>query len=235
MKMIGLIGGLSWQSTATYYRLLNTLAAERLGGLHSAELLVRSVDFAGLEAAMSAGDWQMIRARLAREAAMLERAGAGCVLLCTNSMHKVCDGIEAALDTASFFHIADALGTALRRDGIGRVGLLGTRFTMMEPFYADRLAAGFSLATLTPTPSLIPVIDDIIFSELCHGVMRDDSRRAYLDIIDDLQRRGAEAIVLGCTEIEMLLKPGDHELPFYDTTLIHARHAVDWALQETDA
>ena len=231
MKTIGLIGGMSWQSTATYYRHLNALVAERLGGLHSAELLVRSVDFAGFEAAMSRNDWQEIDLRLAGEATALEQAGAGCVLLCTNSMHKVHDGIVTALETAPFFHIADALGTVLRRDGVGRVGLLGTRFTMEESFYADRLRDGFSIATLTPTATQVPVIDDIIFSELCHGIVRAESRQAYLEVIDDLRDRGAEAIVLGCTEIEMLVKPEHHELPLYDTTLIHARHAVDWSLQ----
>lgn len=231
MKRIGLIGGMSWQSTATYYRHLNNLVAERLGGLHSADLLVRSVDFSVLEAAMSRGDWPMIAARLAAEAACLERAGADCVLLCTNSMHKVHDGIEAALETAPFFHIADALGAALHRDRIGRIGLLGTRFTMEEGFYADRLQAGFSIETITPDETQSPVINEIIFSELCRGIVSDDSRRAYLEIMDDLERRGAEAIVLGCTEIEMLIQPEHHPMPLYDTTLIHARHAVDWSLR----
>ena len=231
MKTIGLIGGMSWQSTATYYRHLNSLVAARLGGLHSADLIVRSVDFAGLEAAMGKGDWQAISLRLADEAAALEQAGAGCVLLCTNSMHKVHHGIEAALKAAPFFHIADSLGMVLRRDGIRRVGLLGTRFTMQESFYAGRLRDGFAIATMTPTDTQIPVIDDIVFAELCRGIVRDESRQAYLGIIDDLKDRGAEAIVLGCTEIEMLVKPEHHELPLYDTTLIHARHAVDWSLQ----
>lgn len=232
MKTIGLLGGMSWQSTRSYYELVNGMVAERLGGLHSAEILMRSVDFAGFEAAMRRGDWPMIETRLAGEAHALEAGGADCLLLCTNTMHKMFDGIAARVGIP-FFHIADTLGTALAADGLTRVGLLGTRFTMREDFYARRLGDGFGIQLVLPDDSRMTEIDDIIFKELCHGAVEDSSRVAYQAIMDDLAGRGAEAIVLGCTEIEMLIKPEHHALPLYDTTRLHARHAVDWALADT--
>ncbi|HCV88946.1 MAG TPA: aspartate/glutamate racemase [Alphaproteobacteria bacterium] len=231
MKMIGLIGGMSWQSTRVYYDLLNEAVAAARGGLHSAEILMRSVDFADLEAAMRRGDWQMIEARLGDEAAALASGGADCLLLCTNTMHKMFDGIAARVDVP-FFHIADTLGQALAADGLTRIGLLGTRFTMVEDFYAARLQARFGVETLLPEEAQIAAIDRIIFEELCRGEVRDGSRDLYLDIIDDLAARGAEGIILGCTEIEMLIKPHHHHLPLYDTTKLHALHAVQWALAD---
>ena len=225
MKTIGLIGGMSWQSTRTYYDALNEAVADRLGGLHSAEILMRSVDFAGLEDAMRRGDWALIERRLGDEAAALEAGGAGCLLLCTNTMHKLFESIASRVEIP-FFHIADTLGHALSRDRLQRVGLLGTRFTMTGDFYATRLLDGFGIEVIVPDEGQIETIHTIIFDELCRGIVRDGSRDGYLEIMDDLASRGAEGIVLGCTEIEMLVKPQHHALPLYDTTLLHARHAV---------
>ena len=230
MKMIGLLGGMSWQSTRSYYGLLNGMVADRLGGLHSAEILMRSVDFAGLESAMRCGDWEMIETRLGDEAAALESAGAGCLLLCSNTMHKMYDGIASRIGIP-FFHIADTLGLALAADGITRVGLLGTRFTMLEDFYATRLRDGFGIEVILPGEAQMTDIDDIIFKELCRGVVRDGARKTYQAVMDDLAGRGASAIALACTEIEMLIRQGHHALPLYDTTQLHARQAVEWALK----
>ena len=231
MKTIGLIGGMSWQSTRTYYDALNEAVAERLGGLHSAEILMRSLDFAGLEAAMRRGDWALIERRLGDEAATLEQGGAGCVLLCSNTMHKLYDSIVPRVGIP-LFHIADTLGHALAADGLTRAGLLGTRTTMVEDFFATRLLDGFGIEVIVPDEGQIETIHTIIFDELCRGIVRDGSRDAYLEIMDDLASRGAEGIVLGCTEIEMLVKPQHHALPLYDTTLLHARHAVEWGLSD---
>ena len=231
MKTIGLIGGMSWQSSRVYYDLLNEAVAAARGGLHSAEILMRSVDFAGLEALMRQNDWAMIETRLGDEAAALAAGGADCLLLCTNTMHKVFDGLTARVDIP-FFHIADPLGQALARDGLARVGLLGTRFTMIEDFYATRLMARFGIETIVPDEAQIAAIDRVIFAELCRGEVRDGSRDIYLGIMSDLASRGAEGIILGCTEIEMLVKPHHHPLPLYDTTRLHAEHAVAWALAD---
>ena len=231
MKTIGLIGGMSWQSTRVYFDLLNEAVAAARGGLHSAEILMRSVDFAGLEAAMRHGDWSGIEARLGDEAAALVAGGADCVLLCTNTMHKLFDGIAARVDVP-LFHIADPLGQALAGDGLTQVGLLGTRFTMVEDFYATRLMERFGIGTIVPDEEQIAAIDRVIFSELCRGEVRNESRDVYLRIIEDLASRGAEGIILGCTEIEMLVKPGHHHLPLYDATKLHAVHAVEWALAD---
>lgn len=230
MKTIGLLGGMSWQSTRSYYGLLNEMVADRLGGLHSADILMRSVDFSGLESAMRRGDWDMIETRLGNEAAALESAGAGCLLLCTNTMHKMYDGIASRIDIP-FFHIADTLGLALAADGITRVGLLGTRFTMLEDFYAMRLRDGFGIEVILPDEAQMTDIDDIIFKELCRGIVTDGARKTYQSVMDDLAERGAGAITLACTEIEMLIKKDHHALPLYDTTQLHARQAVEWALE----
>ena len=229
MKTIGVIGGMSWQSTRTYYDLLNEMVAERLGGLHSAEILMRSVDFAGFEAAMQRGDWAAIESRLGDEAAALEQGGADCVLLCSNTMHKLYGGIAARVGVP-FFHIADTPGHALAADGLTRVGLLGTRFTMVEDFFATRLRERFDIEVVVPDDRQIECIDRVIFNELCRGIVEDRSRESYLEIMNGLAARGAKDIILGRTEIEMLVKPEHHALALYDTTLLHARHAVEWAL-----
>jgi len=227
MKTIGLIGGMSWESTAHYYRIVNQQAAARLGGLHSAPMVIESVDFAPIAALQSAGDWEGAGAILAAAARRLEAAGAGLVGLATNTMHIVADQIAAAIDIP-FLHIAEPTSAALLADGFSTVGLLGTRFTMEMGFYRDRLAE----AGLT---SLIPEVErtnlnGIIYEELCRGIVREESRRLYVNAIERLAARGAEAVILGCTEIGMLIDDSVSPLPVYDTTELHARALVDAAL-----
>ena len=233
MKVIGLLGGMSWESTRTYYNHLNTLARERLGGLNSARVLLSSVNFAPLEEAMGRGDWDCIAGTLCHEARQLEAGGAECLLLCTNTMHKLAPAIEAEL-SVPFLHIADALGRELSSRGIDRVGLLGTRFTMVEDFYSARLQEGFGIGTLIPDEDDIAIVDRVIFEELCLGVVRDESRGKYLGIMEKLMARGAGSIALACTEIEMLVTPETTEIPCCDTTYLHALDAVNWAMGRGD-
>lgn len=227
MKTIGLIGGMSWESTSHYYRAINRETAARLGGLHSAPLIVHSVDFAPMAALQEAGDWAEAGRQLAEIARGLEMAGAGLVALATNTMHVVADPIIAATDIP-FIHIADPTAAALRADGFETVGLLGTRFTMEMGFYRDRLAESGLVA-------LVPEVDrtnlnGIIYEELCRGIVREESRRIYVGAIEKLAARGAEAVILGCTEIAMLIDDDVSPLPVYDTTELHARALVDAAL-----
>ncbi len=228
MRRIGLIGGMSWQSSALYYQEINRLVAERLGGLHSADCLLASVDFALLEELMRAGDWDAIGARLAREASQLEAAGAECVLLCTNTMHKLSDQIVAAI-SVPFIHIVDVTAAAILDAGLRRVALLGTRFTMQEPFYRERMAA-HGVESLVPDADECGAINEIIFGELVLGIVRDESRRAYQTIMERLVSLGAEGVVLGCTEVELLIGPGDVTVPTFPTAALHAAAAVDFAL-----
>lgn len=228
MKTIGLIGGMSWESTAHYYRVINQEAAARLGGLHSAPLIVHSVDFAPVAAMQSAGDWEGAGRQLAHIARGLQEAGAEVIGLATNTMHIVADAIIAALDVP-FIHIADPTSAALLADGFETVGLLGTRFTMEMGFYRDRLAASGLTA-------LIPEVDrtnlnGIIYDELCLGIVREQSRKVYVTAIERLAARGAEAVILGCTEITMLIDDAVSPLPVYDTTDLHARALVSAALE----
>ncbi len=229
MKTIGIIGGMSWESTTDYYRLLNQEVAQRLGGLHSAELVLYSVDFAPVEAMQAEGRWDDAGALLADVAARLERAGAELLLLATNTMHKVADAIEAAV-SIPLLHIADPTGRAIRSAGIETVGLLGTRYTMEEAFYRRRLEERFGLKVLVPDPEDRVLIDGVIFGELCLGVTKAASKQRYLEIIGDLADRGAEAVILGCTEIGMLISQDDTDLPLFDTTRLHVVAAVDAAL-----
>jgi len=228
MKTIGLLGGMSWESTVPYYVTLNRLAAERLGGLHSARVLLSSVDFAPLEALMRAGDWDEIGKVLAREAVLLEAAGAGLLVLCTNTMHKVAETLEAAVGIP-LLHIAGVTGTAVRAVGLRRVGLLGTRFTMEEDFYAARLAR-LGIEVLTPPADARALVDRVIFQELCRGQLLASSRSAYAEVMQGLVARGAEGIVLACTEIGLLLGDAPFPVPLFDTAEIHARAAADAAL-----
>ena len=230
LKIIGLLGGMSWESTRTYYNHLNTIIRDQMGGLHSAKVMLNSVDFAPLEEMMRSGDWAQIEQTLISEAARLEAGGAEAVLLCTNTMHKVAPQLEAALGIR-FFHIADCLGASLQAKGVRKVGLLGTRFTMIEDFYSKRLAEKFGIETLIPDIDEITTIDRIIFDELCVGKVKEVSRKAYLAIMDKLARRGAESIALACTEIEMLITPADTELPLEDTTFLHAETAARWSME----
>jgi aspartate racemase len=229
MKTIGLIGGMSWESSLEYYRLINEGVKERLGGLHSAQCLLFSFDFAEIEALQMAGDWDTAGRKLAQAASALERGGADVLVLCTNTMHKLTASIESAVNLP-FLHIADATAAAIRADGLTTIGLLGTKFTMEHDFYRGRLEERFGLNILTPDAADRQIIHDIIYNELCLGSIRDDSRRAYLTIMDKLVARGAQAVILGCTEIALLVQPAHTAIPLYDTTALHARAAVEWAL-----
>lgn len=229
MKTLGLIGGMSWTSTISYYRRLNQLVAERLGGLHSARLLLYSVDFHEVEHLQHAGRWNEAGELLADAARCLAAGGAEGLVLCTNTMHKVAGHIEAAVEVP-LLHIADATGEAVRIAGHDRIGLLGTRFTMEEPFYRQRLADRFGLDILIPDEAEREMVHRVIFDELCAERIELDSRRAYQRVIERLAERGAQAVILGCTEIAMLVGPDDSSLPVFDTTELHVRSALQFAL-----
>jgi len=228
VKRIGLIGGMSWQSSALYYSLINELVAQRLGGFHSADMVMVSVDFAYIERMQSAGDWDAAGEVLAREAAALENAGAEVIVLCTNTMHKIARVIEAAV-SVPLLHLGDVTASAVRDARLQTVGLLGTRFTMEEAFYRDRIES-HGLAVIVPTREQQSLVNRVIYEELVAGVVRDESRIEYLAIIADLEDRGAQGVILGCTEIELLVQPEHSELPLFATTLLHAKAAVDFAL-----
>jgi aspartate racemase len=227
MKTIGLIGGMSWESTAHYYRVINQEAAARLGGLHSAPLIVHSVDFAPIAEIQAAGDWASAGRQLAEIARGLEAGGAEVIGLATNTMHIVADQIIDAI-SVPFIHIADPTSDALLGDKFETVGLLGTRFTMEMSFYRDRLAQR-GLAALIPEVDRTN-LNGIIYEELCRGIIREESRRIYVSAIEKLAARGAEAVILGCTEITMLIDDAVSPLPVYDTTDLHARALVTAAL-----
>ncbi|RUR58638.1 aspartate/glutamate racemase family protein [Aeromonas veronii] len=229
MKCIGLLGGMSWESTVSYYQALNRGVRAQLGGLHSARVLLNSVDFAGIERLQHAGDWPATARLLAAEARKLQDGGADFLLIGTNTMHKVAPEIEAAIDIP-LLHIADATAAKLRADGITRVGLLGTRFTMEQDFYKGRLQERFGLAVLVPDEVGRERVHRIIYDELCLGEIRESSRAEYLAIIAGLAAAGAEAVILGCTEIALLVGDARAAVPLYDTTAIHAEAAVALAL-----
>ncbi|EED65865.1 aspartate racemase [Comamonas testosteroni KF-1] len=229
-RVIGLIGGMSWESSAEYYRLINQGVRERLGALRSARLLMYSVDFGPVEQAQHEGRWDDAAALLADAARRLQAGGADCVLLCTNTMHKVADQVAAAV-SIPFVHIADPVGAAARAAGVQVLGLLGTRFTMEQPFMRERLEQQFGLKVLVPGEAERTQVHRIIYEELCAGQISDVSRKLYQRAIESLAARGAQAVVLGCTEIGLLIKPQDSLLPVLDTTALHAAAAVDFALQ----
>ncbi|MEX2131201.1 MAG: aspartate/glutamate racemase family protein, partial [Pseudohongiellaceae bacterium] len=228
-KVIGLLGGMSWESTATYYRLINEGVKDALGNLHSARIVLYSVDFAPIERLQQAEDWDGT-ARILTEAALsIQKAGADCLLICTNTMHKVAPQIESRI-TIPLLHIADAAGEELSRRRLTRVGLLGTRFTMEQDFYRGRLAERFGLEVLIPELPDREILHRVIYQELCTGKTLEVSRREFLRIIDTLHKAGAEAVILGCTEIGLLVKSTDTNLPLLDTTVLHADAAVGFAL-----
>jgi aspartate racemase len=229
MKTLGLIGGMSWESTVPYYQQINQTVKARLGGLHSAKLLLYSVDFAEIEHLQASGQWEAAGQLLAGIAQKLELVGADALVLCTNTMHKVADAIQSAV-SIPLLHIADPTAQAIKTAGLTRVGLLGTRFTMEQDFYRSRLEQSHGLTVLTPPPADRDLVHQIIYEELCLGQVKDTSRSIYLRVISDLQTQGAQAVILGCTEIEMLVKPQDCALPLFDTTFLHARSAAMWAL-----
>jgi len=232
LKIIGLIGGMSWESTVPYYRQINEVIKERLGGLHSAKLILYSVDFHEIERLQHAGNWEAAGDLLADAARSLEAAGADFLVLCTNTMHNVASRIEAAVGI-SLFHIADPTAAEIKRAGFSTVGLLGTRFTMEQTFYRDRLRERHGLQVLVPKLEDREVIHRVIYEELCLGIVVPESRAEYRRIMADLTAQGAEAIILGCTEISLLVSPQDAEVPLFDTTSIHARKAAEWALSAT--
>lgn len=228
MRCIGLLGGMSWESSIEYERLINTEVRRRLGGTHSADLIIRSYDFATIEELQERGDWDGAGALLAADAVHLQRAGADMVLLCTNTMHLVAPAIEAAIDVP-FVHLADATAAAVLADGVSTVALLGTRYTMEHDFYRGRLEAA-GLQVMVPDEPDRTRVHDIIFDELVRGVVTGSSRSEYLDVIDRLRESGAEGVIAGCTEIELLVGPEHVDCPYFPTTRLHAMTAVDLAL-----
>ncbi|MFT7476439.1 MAG: aspartate racemase [Verrucomicrobiales bacterium] len=224
MKTIGLLGGMSWESSVLYEELINTAVRERLGGVHSADLVIKSYDFAKIEAMQASGDWQAAGALLADDAGRLVHAGAELIVLCTNTMHRVAEEIEAAIDVP-FIHLGDATAAAVKAEGLTTVGLLGTRFTMEEDFYRNRLES-HGLKVLIPSEPERKIVHDIIYEELVRGELNRSSREEYLDIIDRLGAAGAEGVIAGCTEIELLVTADDVFLPYFATTQIHADAAV---------
>ena len=229
MKTIGLIGGMSWESSVEYYRIINEMIRERLGGLHSAKCIMHSLDFAEVEPLQREGRWSETAAQMVHAAQSLEAAGADFVVLCTNTMHKTADEIEQHVGIP-FLHIADATAAKVKSHGLKTIGLLGTRFTMEDHFYKGRLAERHSLEVLVPGDNQREVVHQVIYEELCLGKVVPASRQEYARIMDGLVSRGAEAIVLGCTEIGLLVSPEDCRVPVFDTTKIHAEAAVELAL-----
>lgn len=230
MKTLGVIGGMSWESTATYYKLLNEGVRDALGGLHSAPVLLHSVDFAGIAALQKTGEWHVAGEQLAQVAQGLQRAGAGALLLATNTMHKVAPAIEAAVDIP-LMHIGDAVGEALQASGVSRAALLGTRFTMQEDFYRNRLAERFGIEVLLPDAQTMTEIDRVIFAELCLGQFNQPARDYYLNVLEQLRDQGAEAAILGCTEIGLLLEGVQSPLPLIDSTEQHVAMGLRWLLE----
>ncbi|MEV6782721.1 aspartate/glutamate racemase family protein [Streptomyces sp. NPDC051098] len=229
MKVIGLLGGMSWESTDYYYQHLNRGVRERLGGLHSVKCLLHSVDFAEIEELQGNGAWEEAGKYLGQRARLLELGGADCVLICTNTMHRVYPEVQDSV-SIPVLHIADGTADALERAGVEKVALLGTRYTMEQAFYRDRLTSrGFEV--LVPEPEERARVHKIIYHELCLGQVLDSSRDTYLRIVESLAARGAQAVILGCTEIGLLIDEHTSALPVFDTTLIHVQSALDWALK----
>ncbi len=229
MKIIGLIGGMSWESTVPYYSQINEAVKQRLGGLHSAKIVLYSVDFHDVEKLQHAGDWDAAGAIMADAARSLQAAGAEFLVLCTNTMHKVASSIESAV-AIPLLHIADPTAARIQQAGHSTVGLIGTRFTMEQAFYRDRLVERHGLQVIVPPPEDRETIHRIIYEELCLGVVKDESRSVYRRVMAGLAAQGAQAIILGCTEISLLVSQRDCEVPLFDTTAIHAHAAAEEAL-----
>jgi aspartate racemase len=231
-RVIGLVGGMSWESSAQYYRLINEGVRDRLGGLHSARCLMWSVDFAEVADLQHAGRWAEATSLVIEGARRLERGGADFLVICTNTMHLMADEVQASVDLP-LLHIADPTAERILVSGFRRVGLLGTAFTMEQHFYKGRLASRHGLEVLVPDTADRAEVHRVIYDELVKGRVEEASRQAYSQIIDRLVRRGAQAIIMGCTEIMLLVKPEDSAVPLFDTTALHADAAVDWALSPT--
>jgi aspartate racemase len=231
MKTIGLIGGMSWESTVEYYRILNETVKEKLGGLHSARCLLYSVEFEEIAERQKQGAWDELTGMMIDAARLLEKAGAGLLLICANTMHKMADEVEASV-SIPLVHIADAAAEAVKGQGLSSVGLLGTRYTMEQDFYKGRLAGRHGLEVLVPDSEERDLIQRVVYEELCLGILNDESRKQFIAIIENLTRKGAQGIVLGCTEIPLLITREDVQVPIFDTTTLHARKAVELALAE---
>ena len=230
MKTIGLIGGMSWESTVTYYGIINEAVKERLGGLNSAKILLYSVNFEEIEKRQSSGAWDECAEILGEAARKLEEAGADFIIICTNTMHKIAPQMQDMI-SIPIVHIAEATADELKKRGIRKVALLGTKYTMTQDFYRGKLVDA-GLEVLIPDETAVTMINDVIFGELCLGVLKDESKQAYLQEIEKLHARGAEGVILGCTEIGLLIKQEDLKIPVFDTTLIHAKKAAEMALEE---
>jgi aspartate racemase len=229
MKTIGLLGGMSWESTVSYYQAINQGVKAQLGGLHSAKICLHSVDFAEIAALQQSDDWEALAQILTTAALSLQQAGADSLVICTNTMHKLAPQLQAQL-SIPLLHIADATAQQLVADGITKVGLLGTRYTMEQDFYTARLTQEFGIEVVLPSAQQRTVVHNVIYDELCVGHINDISRKIYQDIIAALALEGAQAVILGCTEIALLISASDTDVPIYDTTAIHAQAAVDFAL-----
>ena len=231
MKTIGMIGGMSWESSQIYYQRANQLVKEKLGGLHSAKVILLSVDFAEIADLQSSGQWEKAGEIMAQAAYSLQLAGADLIILCTNTMHKLSAEIEAKIQIP-FLHIADATATAIKTAGLKKIALLGTKFTMEQGFYRGRLVDQHQLEVLTPDEADRNKVHEIIYQELCRGIIKDTSREEYIAIINQLIERGAEGVILGCTEITMLIQQQNVTIPIFDTTELHVRYAVNTACAE---
>lgn len=231
MKTIGLIGGMSWESTVVYYQLLNRLARERLGGLHSAELLMWSFDFAEIEALQAAGDWDAATGAMVQAARRLERGGADCLVICTNTMHKMAGPVQDAV-AIPLIHIADATAAAIKATDVARPLLLATRYTMEQDFYKGHLRDRHAIDVTIPDAAGRTIVHDVIYDELCQGIVSPASKQRYLDVIARSRGDGADGVIFGCTEVGLLLSAGDLDLPAFDTTALHAAAALDFALSD---
>ncbi len=231
MKTIGLLGGMSWESTREYYRLLNEGVRAARGGLHSAPLLMHSFDFAEIASLQHAGQWQLLGDTLAHAAKHLQDGGADAILICTNLMHKLAPAVESRI-AVPLLHITDATGEAMAKDGIRKVALLGAIYTMREDFYRVRIQERYGIEVITPPEDDMEAVSRIIYDELCQGTLNDASRQTYYEVIERLKKRGAEGIIMGCTEIPLLLSADDSPLPLYDTTWLHTEAALAFMLQD---
>lgn len=230
MKTIGLLGGMSWESTVTYYQIINEAVKKKLGGLHSAKILLYSVDFAEIEECQATGNWERSGEILAEAAGNLEKAGADFIVICTNTMHKVAPQIQEKIHIP-ILHIAEVTAAELKRRGIERTALLGTKYTMTQDFYKAKLEEG-GIQVLVPDEADMETVNSVIYGELCLGVIREESREAFRRIIGKLAENGAQAVILGCTEIGLLVKQEGTDLPVFDTTLIHGERAAQLAMEE---
>ncbi len=230
MKTIGLIGGMSWESTVIYYQFLNRMAREALGGLHSAQILMWSFDFGEIEALQAAGDWDQATGRMTGAARNIEKGGADCVLICTNTMHKMAEDVQAAVDIP-LIHIADTTALALKAAAVEHPLLLATRYTMEQDFYKGRLSERHGITARVPGDADRTLVHDVIYDELCQGIISPASKTRYLEVVERARREGADSVIFGCTEVGLLIKAEDFEIPAFDTTELHARAAMDFALR----